>query len=145
MMSPHCFIFLLPVDSSPLLLLTRFACMTNVQDLGVIEEAVLEEFEFNRGAHLQVFWLRDRYYELVEAQMYEPTTRVYMLHLLTCTFFANKSVVYIDARYMWLLSNLDDTNWDWGCIALTILYETLRVVNASETKQLVGYLSLFQV
>lgn len=30
------------------------ACLTDVRDLGVSEEAVLEEFDFNRGTHLRM-------------------------------------------------------------------------------------------
>lgn len=52
-----------------------------------------------------------------------------MLHLVTCTLFADKSGVYID---------------DWH-MCLFILYTTLIVVNVFETRQLVGYLSLLQV
>lgn len=43
---------------------------------------MLEEFNFNRGAHLHMSWLRDRYDELEEAHMYEAFARVYMLHLV---------------------------------------------------------------
>lgn len=32
----------------------KLACMMVVRDLGVSKESVLEEFEFNRGAHLQM-------------------------------------------------------------------------------------------
>ncbi|CAL5190747.1 unnamed protein product [Lathyrus oleraceus] len=74
----------------------KLACMVVVRDLGVTEEAVLEEFDFNRGAHLQMFLLQDRQEEPVDARMYEASARVYMLHLVTCTLFADKSHVYID-------------------------------------------------
>lgn len=77
--------------------------------------------------------------------MYVVADKVYMLHLVACTLFAEKSHVYIDARYMWLFISLDDTNWEWGCAALTILYSALRVVTVFKTRQLAGYLSLFQV
>lgn len=47
----------------------NLACMVVVWDLGVTEVVVLKEFDFNRGVHLRMSWLRDRYDELVEAQM----------------------------------------------------------------------------
>lgn len=56
--------------------------MVVVQDLGFTEEVVLEEFEFKRGTHLHISFLRDRYDGLVGAQMYEITARVYILHLV---------------------------------------------------------------
>lgn len=68
------------------------ACMMAVRDLGVFEEVVLEEFEFTRGVHLRLSWLRDRYDELVKAQMFEAPARVYMLHLVTCTLFVTSQV-----------------------------------------------------
>lgn len=119
--------------------------MVVVRDLGVTEEVVLKEFYFNKGAYLQMYWLRDRYDELVETQMYEVTARVYILHLVACTLFTYKSHVYIEAQYMWLLSSLDNISLIWGCAGLIILYTTLGVAIAFETRQLVGYLSLFQV
>ena len=72
-------------------------CLSVVRDFGVSEEVVLEELDFNMIAHLRMYWLRDRYEELVVAQMYEFSARVYMLHLVACTLFADKSGVYIDA------------------------------------------------
>lgn len=107
---------------SPLL-----ASLTIASDLGVSEVVMLKEFDFDRGFHLRMFWLRDMYEELVVTWMYEVVAMVYMLHLVACTLFSNKSSVYINARYMWMFSSLDVTNWAWGCMALTILYTTLGV------------------
>lgn len=131
--------FMAPVISLSL------ACFTVVRDLGVSKEAMVEEFDFNRGTHLRMSWLRDRYEELVTAQMYEVVVRVYILHLVVCTLFVDKSGVYIEVRYMWMFSSLDDTNWVWRCAALTILYLTLGVATIFETRQLAGYLSLLKV
>ncbi|CAL5199511.1 unnamed protein product [Lathyrus oleraceus] len=63
-----------------------------------------------------------------------------MLHLVTCTLFADKSRVYIDAQYSWLFSRLKHISWTWGCGALIIIYAAFGVVTAFETKQLAGYL-----
>lgn len=76
------------------------ACLTVVRDFGVSKEVVLEEFDFNRCAHLRMSSLQDRHKELVSVQMYEVASRVYMLHIVACTLFADKSSVYIDAWYM---------------------------------------------
>lgn len=74
--------------------------MVALRDLGVTEEVVLDGSDFNKGDHLRMSWLQNRCDKLVEAHMYEVVARVYMLHLVTCTLFADKSHVYIDARYM---------------------------------------------
>lgn len=70
---------------------------------------------------------------------------VYMLHLITCIVFVDKSGVYIDAMYACLFSNLKVTSWVYGCATLTILYTTLGVATVFETIQLAGYLSLLHV
>lgn len=46
------------------------ACLTAARDLGVSQDVVLKAFDFNKGSHLWMFWLQDRYEELVEAHMY---------------------------------------------------------------------------
>lgn len=61
--------------------------MTIVRDLGVTDEVVLKEFDFNRGVHFRMYRLWGRYTELVKAQMYEVVAMVYMLHLVTCILF----------------------------------------------------------
>lgn len=76
---------------------SSLAYLTVVRDLGVFEEVVLKEFDFNRGAHLRKSWLQNRYKEFVVAQMYEASARVYILHLVACTLFAGVSGIYIDA------------------------------------------------
>lgn len=68
-----------------------------------------------------------------------------MLHLVTCTLFADKSHVYIDAQYLWLFSRLEHISWTWRCGALIIIYASLGVATAFQTKQLAGYLSAFYV
>lgn len=52
------------------------------------------------GAHLRISWLRKRHNKLVVVRTYEVVVRAYMLHIITCTLFTDKSVVNIDARYM---------------------------------------------
>lgn len=74
--------------------------MTAIHDLGVTKAKVLEDFRFNKSVHFLISWLRDRYVELVQHSMYEVVARVYMLHLVGCTILADKSHVYINAKYM---------------------------------------------
>lgn len=67
-----------------------------VEDFPVPEHVLLAEFDANREFHLWMFWLQDKYQELVEADMYEVASRAYMLPMMACTFFADKSGGYID-------------------------------------------------
>ncbi|XP_058754186.1 protein MAIN-LIKE 2-like [Vicia villosa] len=114
-----------------------------VEYLRVIVESVIKVFIFMRGAHFLLSWLRDRYGELVGHGMFEEAFRVYMLHLVGCTFLADKSHVYINAKYMWLFNRLEHCSWACGCAALTILYGALGEATVFETRQLVDYMSLF--
>lgn len=106
---------------------------------------MLKEFDFNRGAHLRMSWIQDRYKELVVAHRCKVSARVYMLQIVASTLFEDKLGVYIDTRNMWLFNSLDVTSWACGCVVLTILYTTLEVATSFETKQLAGYLSLLQI
>lgn len=107
-------LFHLPIDDkfwTTRVLSPSLACMTVARDLGVYEEVVQKKFAFNRGIHLCMSWLRKTYNELVKAVSYEVAARVYMLHLIACTFFTNKAGAYIDTRYMCLLCSLKVTSW----------------------------------
>lgn len=71
---------------------------------------MLKDFDFNKGAHFRMSWLRDRYKEFIVARRYVVSARVYMLHLVAYTLFVDKSGVYIDVWFVWLFSSLDVTS-----------------------------------
>lgn len=75
--------------------------------LGVTLGLVLEKFKANRGAHFCLSWLRDMSKNLIERSMYEGAARVYIFHLVRCIILVDKSHVYIDARYICMLSDFD--------------------------------------
>ncbi|XP_058784417.1 protein MAIN-LIKE 2-like [Vicia villosa] len=81
---------------------------------------------------------------LTEFGRYQVAARMYMLHLVACTLFADKSGVYIDVHYLSLFSALDTLCWAWRVAALKMLYMALDVVSCPDTRQIVGYLSLLQ-
>lgn len=118
--------------TSPIINL-ELTCIVIVRDLRVTKVIVLKEFDDCRGAHFRMSWLRDKYTELMEAQMYGAASRVYMLHPVTCTLLSDKFHVYIDARHPWLFNSLEHKNWAWGCVSLTIIYATLGVTTSFET------------
>ncbi|XP_058733134.1 protein MAIN-LIKE 1-like [Vicia villosa] len=116
-----------------------------VMDAFEIDEVeVLREFSETRGFHLRMSWLMRTYQELVDAGRYQAAVRAYMLQLLTCTLFADKSGVYIDVRYLSLFSALDTPCWAWGVAALSMLYTALDIASRPDTRHLAGYLSLLQ-
>ncbi|XP_058733211.1 protein MAIN-LIKE 1-like [Vicia villosa] len=111
--------------------------------LEVDELVVLKEFGDTRGFNLRISWLRRVYQELVEGR-YQAAARAYMLHLVACTLFADKSGVYLDFWYLTFFNDLDTPCWAWGVAALTMLYTRLDAASRPDTRQLAGYLSLLQ-
>ncbi|XP_058726824.1 protein MAIN-LIKE 1-like [Vicia villosa] len=105
---------------------------------------VLKEFGDTRGFHLRMSWLRKVYQQLVDAGRYEAAVRAYMLHLVACTLFADKSAYYINVHYLTLFSDLDTPSWAWGVAALTMLYTAFDAASRPNTRQLASYLSLLQ-
>lgn len=124
-------LFHLPIGSrfwTTPVLSQSLTCITTARDLGVFEGVVHKEFTFNRGVHLRIFWLRKTYNEVVAVGSYEVAARMYMLYLIACNLFADRSSFYIDTLHVCLFSSLEVTNWAWGCIVLTIMYTTLGVM-----------------
>ncbi|XP_058759212.1 protein MAIN-LIKE 1-like [Vicia villosa] len=102
--------------------------------LEVDELVVLKEFGDIRGFHLGMSWLRNINQQLVDAGRYEVSSRAYMLHLVACTLFADKSAYYIDVRYLTLFSDLDTPCWAWRVVALTMLYTALDAASRPDTR-----------
>lgn len=71
---------------------------------------MIKEFKVNKGAHFCLYWLLDRYTELVGQYMYEASVTVYMLHLVRCTILADNSHEYIYVRYISLFTDLNHVN-----------------------------------
>ena len=64
-------------------------------------------FGVNRGAHHRMSWLQNTYDELIVIGSYEVVARAYMLYIVACTIFADKSGVYIDAQHVCLFGRLE--------------------------------------
>nr|XP_004516907.2 protein MAIN-LIKE 1-like [Cicer arietinum] len=62
-----------------------------------------------------------------------------------CIILADKSFTLVSAKYLFLFQDLDTCGkWAWGPAALVVLYDYLRDSTLSATKQIGGYISLFQ-
>lgn len=126
------------------------SCLTAEQDLGVSEEVVLKEFDFNRGSHIRMSWLQGCLGIGIGTR--SLLRHIGMRLLLECpcyiwsrVLFLQTSRVFISMPDTWFSSSLDVTSLAQGCVVLTILYTTLGVATIFETKQLAGYLSLLHV
>ena len=66
----------------------------------------------------------------------------YLLHLVGCTIFANKSVTSINVSYLGLFVDLrHNGGYSWAKAALTHMYEQLGDGSYVNTRQLAGYVT----
>ncbi|RZB60416.1 Protein MAIN-LIKE 1 [Glycine soja] len=98
-----------------------------------------------RGTYVRLQWVRDIYQRRCQASHWTAAARAYLLHLLGCTLFANKSatnvhVVYLEA--LWDLSMID--RYAWRVTALVHMYDQLNDASMSHSRQLGGYITLLQ-
>ncbi|KAH1205754.1 Protein MAINTENANCE OF MERISTEMS [Glycine soja] len=69
----------------------------------------------------------------------------YLLHLLGCTLFANKSATNVHVVYLEALRDLSMTErYAWGVAALVHMYDHLNDASISHNRQLGGYITLLQ-
>ncbi|KAK9133555.1 hypothetical protein Scep_013083 [Stephania cephalantha] len=119
--------------------------------LGVSVEEAEEEVNISKGLTVRKCWLKSRWcpkagsrprnYPLVEC-----TARAYLLYLLSCTLFADKSGSRVSIALLKLLEDLDDVgNYAWGAAALAYLYRHLGSATRVKVSQIAGYLTLLEV
>lgn len=77
--------------------------------------------------------------------MYEEDDKVYLLHLVGCIILTDKSHLYINVRYISMVTDFVHLDWAWGCVTLTILYTAFWETNVFKNIQFIDYMSLFQV
>ena len=114
--------------------------------LGVDRGMATAELKKSRGSQVRLSWLRDVYNSCCEREQWEFAARAYLLHLVGCTIFADKSGTLIRVSYLALFRDLGLCGrYAWGVAALVYLYEQLGDASFVSTKQLSGYLPLLQV
>ncbi|KAL5173894.1 Uncharacterized protein HKD37_16G046336 [Glycine soja] len=98
-----------------------------------------------RGAYVRLAWLRDIYRSKCDARQWTLTARAYLLHLVGCTHFANKSATHINVVFLDAFRDLSQSgSYSWGAAALVHMYENLNDASKHTTKYLVGYITLLQ-
>ena len=76
----------------------------------------------------------------------EHITRPYLLFLLGCTLFIDKSGTFVSITYLALLDDFSITSsYAWGTACLTYLYRQLGIASRWEVKGIGGYLTLLEV
>nr|XP_027192596.1 protein MAIN-LIKE 1-like [Cicer arietinum] len=121
------------------------AIVAAIELLGVAYDEAVTEIRTNRGASYSFEWLKEVFFKKLHERRYDCAARAYLLDLVGCTILADKSFTLVSAKYLFLFQDLDSCGkWAWGLAALVVLYDYLRDSTLPATKQIGGYLSLFQ-
>ena len=109
------------------------------------EEARAETFRCH-GAYVRLSWLWDIYQTRCEARQWIVAACAYLLHLVGCTLFANKSATHVHVVHLDTFRDLaQSVSYAWGAATLVHMYDQLNEASQSTTRQIVGYLTLLQV
>jgi len=113
---------------------------------GMLDCAARAETTRNRGGYYRQEWLYRLFDMHHQTGMLDCAARAYMLLLVGCTIFTDKSFTLVEAKYLPLFRNLSNCGrYCWGAAALVTLYEHLGDGSMFTCKQLGGYVTLLQV
>ncbi|KAL5191942.1 Protein MAIN-LIKE 2 [Glycine soja] len=99
----------------------------------------------SRGAYVRLGWVRDIYEMRCQARRWIVAARAYLLHLVGCTIFVNKSATYVHVVHLNVFRDLGQSGgYAWGVIALVHMYDQLDEASRTTTRQIAGYLTLLQ-
>jgi len=98
-----------------------------VELLEVSREEARAETTQCHGAYVRLSWLRDIYQSKCEARHWTVAARAYLLHLLGCTLFANKSATHVHVVFLNTFRDLSQSgSYAWGAAALGYMYDHLN-------------------
>ncbi|CAL5419730.1 unnamed protein product [Camellia sinensis] len=119
-----------------------------VYGLGITVRATHEEVSSTSGNSVRLEWLRSQFAGVTDSDPDEAiqcAARAYLLFLLGCTLFSDKSGDRVPVVYLGLLMDLGSIHtYAWGAAALAFLYRQLRYASRSEVKQMGGYMTLLE-
>nr|XP_012574951.1 protein MAIN-LIKE 2-like [Cicer arietinum] len=82
---------------------------------------------------------------LIQTNQFECAARTYLLHLVGCTIFADKTHTHVEAKYITLFIDLHRCrDYPWASAALVFLYDNLGDGVVHDTRQVRGYMTLLQ-
>ena len=114
--------------------------------LEVFGEEARAETVRAHGAYVRLSWVREIYEMRCQARRWIVAARAYLLHLVDCTLFANKSATYVHVVHLDAFLDLAQSGgYAWGVAALIHMYDQLDEASRTTTRQLAGYLTLLQV
>lgn len=118
-----------------------------VNFLGVDPKDAADELTVNKGPSVRLKWLANEVYPaLCSEGKWVEAARAFLLHLVGATLFADKSATRTKVAYLSMFLDLGAAgSYSWGAMALAYMYDQLREASRASTKQIAGYLTLFQV
>ncbi|GAU50897.1 hypothetical protein TSUD_387230 [Trifolium subterraneum] len=128
--------------------------------LGIDEGDALDMFATLKGPYLTHSYVQGLFMDYLDAaetafannapmhevRMYrERCVRAFLLFLVGCTIFSNKTSYYLDVVYIQYFADLSSVHeWNWGSVALVHLQNYLDYASQAGSTQLAGYMSLFE-
>ncbi|KAH1198923.1 Protein MAIN-LIKE 1 [Glycine max] len=81
------------------------------------------------GPYIRLSWLQDMYQRGCQAGHWTAVARAYLLHLLGCTLFSNKSATHVHVVFLDALLDLSQSGrYAWGAATLCWIYEHFLLV-----------------
>ncbi|XP_028236610.1 uncharacterized protein LOC114415943 [Glycine soja] len=112
---------------SPLMdcsVVTEEAIFLLTELLEVSAEEARAETTLTRETYVQLGWVRDIYEMRCQVRRWIVAARVYLLHLVGCILFANKSATYMHVVHLDAFRDLGQSGgYAWGVVALCWIYE----------------------
>ncbi|XP_028076524.1 protein MAIN-LIKE 2-like [Camellia sinensis] len=119
-----------------------------VAALGVDNAKVIEELSSARGQSMKLEWLRSKFSGYKDSDTEESivcAAKAYLLFLLGCTLFSNKSRTRVPVVHLQLLMDVTDIHtYAWGAAALAYLYRQLGFVTRSAVRQMASHMTLLK-
>lgn len=117
--------------------------------LGIGIGRVQTELSKNKGLLLRTQWIIDNLSrEGSDREKVQPVqaARGYLLVLLGCTLFQDRSGDKVHTKYIHYLENMENlSEWAWGAGTLAYTYRMLGKASTFPTKAISGYLTLIEV
>ncbi|XP_028123334.1 protein MAIN-LIKE 1-like [Camellia sinensis] len=119
-----------------------------VEALGVIIDEANVALKVAQGQSIKVESLRQRFGSVSNADndnTIDCAARAYLLYLLGCTLFANKTGTRVPVVYLSFLMDLRSVvSYAWDAAALAFLYRQLGTAIRYAVKQMAGYMTLLE-
>ena len=104
--------------------------------------------ELIQGTSVRLKWLHANFYNVTDANIearIKSTVRAYLLYLVGCTLFSDKSETRVFISYLRLFEDLSVVStFSWGT-TLAYLHRQLGYAARGGVKQIAGYLPLLEV